>query len=191
MSSWLDGFYLYLGRCAPGDAKSAQIKEFLLKQGSSCIVCVTDDELCLIKNKLKKTEIVKTKNFSIYDHRPSNEIGTFINNNVKQNREMSFIKPSEIRKASQTYKEIIKSDAEKHKAALDKLKIIQENARKNAEKQRELKAKEMVEKGQKEFIETARAKLEEELRLKDLELEKQKEKELKERLDEDFEEFFE
>jgi len=187
MSSWLDGFYLYLGRCAPGDAKSSQIKDFLLKQGSSCIVCVTDDELCTLKNKLKKTEIVKNKTFTIYDRGTSNEIGSFISSNVKQNQEVSFIKPSEIRKASKTYKEVVKTDAEKHKASLEKLKIMQENARRNAEKQRELKIKEMLEKGQKEFVEMARAKLEEELRLKDLELEK----ELKKKLDEDFEEFFE
>lgn len=167
--SWLDGFYLYLGRCAPGDASTNSIKNALLNAGSVCVICVSDGELCKIKSNLKKVES-NTKQITIFDKGTSNEIGSLVDSlKNKENNEVSFIRPSQIKLARSCYQDSKEKDLEKHKKAIEKMKVLQENSKKRAELQRQIKAKEMLAKEEQLNLLAIEAndRLQEELRKKD------------------------
>lgn len=183
MSNWLDGLYLYLGRCAPNDCNANKIKDALLNRGSVCVICVSDEELIKIKNGLKKTTTLSKdlKEVTIYDKGTSNEICSFVNllenQNLKNNCNIKTdvnirtdinIRPSDVKNASKLYKQIVEKDLQKHQKAVEKMKIIQENSRKRAELSREQKSKEIKAKIDNNFNEeAARQRLEDELKEKD------------------------
>lgn len=163
--SWFSGIYLYLGRCAPDGTNATQIKNALLKQTATRVICATDRELNTIKSGLRKIEVNKERKKAIYNSGTSGEMASYREQGLQ-------IKPSEIKLARKNYTDALKTDREKYSKAIEKLKVLQENSRKRAEEERLKKVEEMKfkEEERKKFEEEAKVRLRKALEEKDIEM---------------------